>query len=441
MSFIKNLQIKKIHLFKKQIIIICFCLVLFFTLVANIANYQKIEFWQETSQSLIVGRMFQVQHGLDINPSGFLMEFMDGEVRDNNYEIFLTDRDISQNGVRIYNQQSGLQGTMAAIINQVLVILNVEPSSRLYILYFITAAMFVAISIAICLWLAKECDVYIGITAAFCLLFSSWMMKSAWNLYWVTWTMIFPLAVCAWLCVLIKKGKIKNIWLYFGVFISVLIKCLCGYEFITTVMLACEIPLVYYFFKSEKGEKSLWFKRAFFVGIAALLAFVCSLIIWYIQNGIYLGNWQEALNNILTVSYRRTGIGIAPEGSLIDEDYNSLAVPRFEVFSIYFNKSTIFGGVSSANLVFIQLILFAFIAIISKFKNTKEILVKHFNFLMLTLISFLASFSWIVLASGHSILHEHIDYIILFFLFIPVTLGHIFSMVKYLVDNFIKKEK
>ena len=68
-------------------------------------------------------------------------------------------------------------------------------------------------------------------------LLSPWIVNFARNLYWVEFTWFIPMAIGLF-CSININNKICRFTSYLLAFFSILIKCLCGYEYISTIMLS-----------------------------------------------------------------------------------------------------------------------------------------------------------------------------------------------------------
>ena len=73
-----------------------------------------------------------------------------------------------------------------------------------------------------------------------------------------------------------------------------MVRCMCGFEFISTFLILCEAPLVYCW---AGGDRRAWLRRMICTGFAAVGGVAAALGAWFIQGVIYFGSaagsWQN----------------------------------------------------------------------------------------------------------------------------------------------------
>ena len=87
-------------------------------------------------------------------------------------------------------------------------------------------------------------------------LLSPWIVNFARNLYWVEFTWFLPMLIGLY-CSYRIHSKNCRIFCYVAGFLTIAAKCLCGYEYISTIMLGLIAFLLIDFLKSvfEKDFK------------------------------------------------------------------------------------------------------------------------------------------------------------------------------------------
>lgn len=76
-------------------------------------------------------------------------------------------------------------------------------------------------------------------------LLAPWLQRGMKDLYWCLWTWLLPLLAALWLCHCTRvRGKTpRGCWPLVAA--ACMVRCMCGFEFITTFLILCEIPLCY----------------------------------------------------------------------------------------------------------------------------------------------------------------------------------------------------
>lgn len=383
--------------------------------------------WQTDSEALVIGRMYQMQHGID-NPGGAMGVFA-GDVSTG--LMFLEDLPVENGQYEPYLHQVGLQGTVAAVINRVLCMLRLAPQQRLNVLSMGNLLCFFLVLGAICLWIWRELG---ALPAALCALtlFSPWVTRSAQNLYWVMWLFLLPVAVSAWLCRFFEERRMP--WqaaLAMG--LCLLARFLCGFEFVSTVLIAMEIPVVYYAAKHWSDRKK-WLRPAFMFGVAGIAAFVLALAAWFGQTVVaYGGDVGAAVNEMLIPIVARTGVGVNALGTAQDIQ-DILALPLGEVLRTYWQIDYVFGPFSMRGLTMLYALLSAATIAACIGRKKTEALRTNITMLCTVCVSFLAPLSWFVLARGHAGGHFHVDYILWLMPVLPLLLAHVGYCAQSLCD-------
>lgn len=198
---------------------------------------------------------------------------------------------------RGYTSQFGLQGLVFSGLGVFF------PTSALHIMCaLLTAAVFVSIGFV----LAKHYNKLLAGVFLVVFWLSPWIVDYARNLYWVEFTWFVPMLlglVFAWR----GDNRTVRILCYGGVFLAVLVKCLCGYEWIPVVLVCMVVfpfaDAVAAFFKGERS-KAIWLARGVVIlGICGLLGFVCALV----MHGYLMGESDvvRGIGTVLDVTARR----------------------------------------------------------------------------------------------------------------------------------------
>ena len=355
--------------------------------------------------------------------------------------VFSVGGFLTRNGVSAYTSQFGLQGDIFGFIAQFLSFLDV---TTIYIIFRgITAALTALAVTLIIRWLSDEFDfkrlllivlplfIIMGIPV---ISHSYQFIGMARNLYWVPFTFLLPLLIM----IFINKDKeTKKGYPLLGIvllFLAVLGKCLCGFEYISTILIAGSVPLFYYAVKNQMKIRTFLIRFTQYA-VSTLSGFVVSVGLYCLKLYFYLGEWNLVFAKLIdSVAKRTYGFDVD-----VAEVYAaSLATPVSEVINIYL--------VPQLKIFLLILLIVAVCIGIIQLVNTKHIFGMEFQKvtdttnrkllagLCATGISFLAPLSWIILAKGHSYIHTHMNYNLWWVPFIIIGLALAIYFVKCWVD-------
>lgn len=258
-------------------------------------------------------------------------------------------------------------------------------------------------------------------------LLSPWIVNFARNLYWVEALWFLPMLIGLFCSCFIKKRNCRLIS-YFMAYFSLLIKCLCGYEYITTIMLSMISFLVVDFLKliiEDKNNKKLIkqiFSSIFLLGVFAILGFATAIGIHGYLRGE--GNVLLGMQDIIEQDAIRRTVGDALKWPI--------NASIWDVLCKYFHFSTeIITGISGNLFPLLSMATVATLVLAGKNgQNIKE------DVLLFT-VFFLTTISWFVLAKGHSDAHPHMNYVLWYFGYIQIIF---YILLKY-IYFFIKRKR
>ncbi|MCM1234999.1 MAG: hypothetical protein NC489_33285 [Ruminococcus flavefaciens] len=323
--------------------------------------------------------------------------------------------------IAAYGSQYGLQGkiyrSMARIFSE---------ENEIAILNLVNAmATAFVLSLIVFLLGIKYNKVFAGTFYAVFLL-SPWIVNFARNLYWVEFTWFIPMLAGLFCSIMIKDRKFR-ILSYVAAYIAIVVKCLCGYEYISSVMLGLISFLLVDFavsvIEKDREKSKLLFGTIFIIGVIALAGFITAICIHAPIKGegdISLGIKRIIENDVL----RRTN-----GANLNDFDsafWPSMNVSIWEVFCTYFKFSTeVITGIAGNLFPIICCVPLAiFVYDYRTNKLNKQLVAMYIVF-------FCVAVSWFSLAKSHSYIHTHMNYVLWYMGFIQVCL---YTIVKKIVD-------
>lgn len=366
-------------------------------------NNTKFSGFQSDSEALVLEPIAAEHEGVVNSLSGYgLGHYKDGTYSD-------------------YKSQYGLQGKIFRFIARYIGYGSVKGLN--FICAFATAMVLV---ILILLLKYKYNTLFAGCFYVTFLL-SPWIVNFAKNLYWVEFTWFVPMVVG--LIATMKINSIKcRIGCYVFAFISILVKCLCGYEYISCIMMGLiAFPVIDLFnaLVSKKREKiKQELKMIVLLGVIALFAFAVAILVHAslrsdesIVKGIKLIFEEDVLR-------RTNGADLNNYSSVY---WPSMNASIWEVFCKYFHFSTdVITGINGYLFPILCVIPIVIFIYDYKLRNEKT---DYYQCIFMYLFFFMTAISWYCLAKSHSYIHTHMNYVLWYFGFVQVCFYIIISRV------------
>lgn len=343
---------------------------------------------------------------------------LDGVDSDFMYGYEHTQRDFYQGDLdysyKPYISQVGLQGWIFRGLARLLA--KVFPKSINY--WFLRGACIGMLDLTLFLicWQLRQ---RYGTLLAGCFLLASvgspWIANFAPDLYWVEFTWFVPMLIGV-LC--LNHPKYSFVW-YLLMYLSILIKSLCGYEYISTVMMGAISFMCAEWITQRENRKALT-KMIFGIGIACLLGFATALLIhsWIMGEGQIAPGFRKIVDDIAL--RRMWGSERWKQDKNYTADYMTSVII---VIGKYFwyrvtGKATLAVFLLTGGTLLWQ----------RRHENEKN----GFE-TTLWLVNIFGALSWVVLAKGHSNHHLYINFV----------LWHMGSMqiALYILTKFICKHK
>lgn len=379
--------------------------------------------WDDGSQALVFGRMLQMQQDQSA-PGGFLGSYT-GEFGDTqNRYLYRENTPVTPDQYLSYTHQTGLQGLGFGVLNKVFSVWQDNGEARERMLYAANSILFYAVSLGLCigLWRTFGAPAAVGWMAA--VLLSPWVQRGMKDLYWCLWTWLLPALAGLALCAATKRKRITPDWAYFLVFAAVLVRCMCGFEFISTFLILAEIPLFvcWVLALGRKRPAWGWFMRMVRTGLACLAGVVVALAVWLVQSLLYFGNWADAVDNVVAAALRHTTGGTATAAAMLDRYF----VQGDAILQI--------GPVGITPPVWLAICLATFVlAAVVLFLRRRALPPEYAGLAALFVLGLAAPVSWMVLAPAHCEPHPHLIPMLWNFAFAPAGAAAIGGFVRLAV--------
>lgn len=253
-------------------------------------------------------------------------------------------------------------------------------------------------------------------------LLGQWIVNFADNLYWVEFTWFLPMAVglyCAWK-INVRYSRIIS---YISVYIFVMLKSLCGYEYISVIMMGSILFLIVDFIvavtQKNKKQSKLIFRTIVILGFIALAGFFTAMCIHAPHKPGSDGSIIKGLKLIFRNDVmRRTFGGDVNSLDLLpgDEGYAPLASIWETVVRYVHFPTEIITGIDGS--LFPILCILPIVIFVNDAKKNKI----KIDLIMMYIVSFFTTLSWFVLAKSHSYVHIHLNYVLWYFGFVQICL-------------------
>lgn len=392
------------------------------------ANQNWFNGYQRDSESLVLGRLVEsasngiLSYGGTLGRNSGEQEVTPGQLREMQLGIYIYGKHQPMT-MEPYLSQMGLQGMFFSIADSILVFVGINSSANRLAAMHAFCSFLLAVVISLVLtFILSEFGMLSALTVLVFLLFSQWLVVIARNLYWVPFSMYLPMLVTLWALIKDSQGKtISGCSLFTAVAIFIFIRSAAGYEFISTVMLACYAPVIYFALKNS-WHWSAFIRNSMLIVSASVVGFLIAYIIhvlqlaflknqtfvytlydrihhaksrMYIEQGAFgSGRWEEATTASVSQVVREYW-----KGNVID-------------LSTLLNHPNIFV-VKVKGIVLALLLLTVLVFLLRRFSVNIN---AHWNklsaLLAMAWFSALAPLSWYVLAKVHSYVHTHINHVL-----------------------------
>jgi hypothetical protein len=250
-----------------------------------------------------------------------------------------------------------------------------------------------------------------------CIAVSEPIALLAMHLYWSIFLLFAPFAVSSLLYPYLRQGYK---FLFFLAFLGLLIclKSLCGYEYLSSILLSAMVPILYYEIRSGSSSGRI-IRLCATVALTEVLAFGIALILHAEQAARYCGSWDQGMKEILEVIRYRT-VGAAPNSQ------SGIFTDLCKFLSYFFNMQQAYYFILAvASLLYLR-------AAKASDAETIRGYSRYSLAFIVVIAAFFASQSWNILAWGHMRDHLHLNYMTYYLPFNLIVIalsGYCYSLV------------
>jgi len=260
---------------------------------------------------------------------------------------------------------------------------------------------------------------------------STWLILFAQNLYWVTFLLFLPFMI-GWLLYPELKVR-KKMWIFNAIIcVLVLLKSLCGYEYITNVILSVTIPILFYDLTEGYDIKQV-VKDSLIPVLSGMSGFFTALGVHTYALYQYYGSLPSATNVILSRASARTISDPVTTTKFVTDLFNRFFVYSGDTTSnilylmenrlIYEARGVITIPWTGINIPLIVIEGLVLLICIHEIRNTiKGVGNKSLYIVSLTTIAaYIVANSWAILAIGHMKEHSHMNEIVFYIPFLIIA--------------------
>jgi len=386
---------------------------------ANTDNQSQFVSFQSESEALFLARIDAITKKNTENTGGFL----------------IIDNRLPNYAQGPYTSQVGLQGIILSFFapKNIDDLPNFYQLSR-YIFSGLTVTIFCFLIISVNKTFGKiTSSILLGLLA-----YSTWIIFFAKNLYWVTPLLILPL-IGSWVLYPYFHKEKKIYLFYFLISFFIFLKALCGYEYVTNIILSPIVPIIYFSLENRDPIRKILNSCIKIISFG-LIGFLSAIFIHIVQLSIYFHSFSQSIYTILDRIKVRTYVQNNSSDSIyllvhtknifqILEGYllrpifgdskflnpiylDSISIKRPDIsFHNLYQLLPTLGGI-----IVIAIILLLILFIINKNNSDEYRKLKNLSFSLM--VSVIISFSWAISAKGHMYFHNHFNQIIFYIPFV-----------------------
>lgn len=409
--------------------ILSFTIGIFFQNNFNIAKSDFFNSFQKDSESLVLGKIINDKYSISNTNYGLGFAYIDenGTYGPNIMDSYVILKDnIEAKKFNVYQSQVGLQGFIYSFIFNNL---NINKIKALTLATSIAMAITIFL-LSYLLWIiiGKEFAIIFYLS----MILSPWIVSFSSNLYWVSFTWFLP-AIFSFLVFVDIDNKRKYIWL-FCFMLSIFIKSLCGYEYLSTIVLfALSVFFIAPFLENNSISKNKLLKYIVIIFGLSIFGFLLAIGIHSLLRGE--GDLLLGLKNIYEQDVlRRTFGGDATKFDPVYSDSFNASFLKVIFKYLFMWQTDLVKGIFG---IFFVVLIIVNIILLLKFKKSNS---KNLNIAMF-IIFLLPALSWYFLGKSHSYIHTHMNFVLWYFGFVAVLFYIPFQYIKDFCINDVQNKE
>ncbi len=301
-----------------------------------------------------------------------------------------------------YDNQYGAQGVMFSWIYKNL------GSPSVWSLQLICASLLAVVIVLLSREYKFSISNFFGFVFMISMIGSPWIVSIARNLYWTTFLWFLPALIAMWLY---RKQK-KSLYLIF--LLSIFLKCLDGYEYLSTIVIfSVAIFIIDPFSPSPRYGIAKASKIIMLLGALSILGFVLAL---FLHSTIRAENLVQGL----MITIKQDALKYSDFSDAAGTISRGIEMPIKDVLMKYifeWNAPMFFGIINQHS--FIIILALTVLSLIYQYYIVDA--ARHRDTVLIVIMT-LAPLSWFVLMKGHSVIHVHLNYVLWYIGCVPAAI-------------------
>jgi len=406
--------------------ILIYLISIIFMTIAFYANFfrtcemNKFEDFKIYSESLVIGRLNEKSTKFFIpmsryEPSPPTIDYNRFiETVKLTYTHYFLDSLHTKNNLKkvYYESSSGFQAFILSIIDNAFDKINFLSNKEIRLNFYrlLFSILFTLCLIAFIYFSIKQFSILNGYLLLIFICSSQWLIFFSNNLYWTFFLVFLPTSMTIFFFQKYKfncKKKYFNLY-YFSIYLIIFIKCMCGFEYISTVGVSISCIVLYYAL-IERISLKRHLIHHFKIFIVFIFGFLSASATYLLSIYLRLGNFSEIIEKVKFVLLKTTTIIFTPNSTSPNLQLSSIIKVYFEGHPFRYGIKTI-SFIQFQHIIFLTSIVGLIIILFIKKTNTKNL---RLHSLAITFFySILAPLSWFILAKGHSNSHFHLNQVL-----------------------------
>lgn len=416
---------------KEKFIFLLFTVVFFLNTQLNLFHlipYDKFEYSRlEESETLIIGKLINSQHGSIFDDGGFTGTFYYDKISgrrtggQKSYEKYIRNESDPKYYYDPYKSQIGGQAILYSIFDK---IFGLDNKTNILIYRIFNSLALSAVLALFLLWVMRKFGIATALILFLLLIFNYWIFLYGKSTWWCSWVYFLPFVYGLFFFERHLATGFKKYVLQFSILFFIKF-WFTGFEFITVFLICSAIPYIYYLFDDKISFYIQFIKRHFIITALPLIG--CTIFQLF-QFKLLTGSFTTGIQHLVDAYTRRSSEGYSYEKEF--SYLNDLKKYHLDIIIRYMGNSFVNENITSVKIPFIILISAgALSSVILLIKKKEKKLVG------VTWFSAAAPLSWLILFKEHAHIHKHIDFfiwycpfLILILLLISLTLNFVFKI-------------
>lgn len=418
---------------KEKFIFLLFTAVFFLNTQFNLFQlipHDKFEYSRlEESETLVIGKLIDSQHGSIFDDGGFTGTFYYDKISGRSaggkkaYENYLNNVSSPKFYYDPYKSQIGGQAILYSIFDK---IFGLDNKTNLLIFRMLNSLALSILLTFFLIWVKRKFGLAAAAVSFVLLLLNYWIFLYGKSTWWCSWVYFTPFVYGLFFFEKYRSAEYRKYIIRFS-FLFFVKFWFTGFEFITVFLICSAMPYLYYTFESKASFYFQFIKRHFIITAIPLLL---SVAFQLFQFKLLTGNFKEGLNHLAEAYLRRSSGDYSYEKEFAY--LNTFKSYHLDIIIRYMGNSFISEDLTQIKIPFAVLIAAGIIcSVLLYIKNRERRLIGA------TWFSALAPLSWFILFEEHAHIHKHIDFfiwycpfLILVILLISLTSTSFFKAIK-----------